>query len=64
MGEKAPIDHKLESLPSKEKRWDVSFSVVTISGKPGCGNTVLANSLAEKYGVKLVTIGQLLKKRI
>lgn len=58
-----PNGHNPESSPSKEK-WSISFSVITISGKPGCGNTVLAQNLAEKYGVKLVTVGQLLRDSV
>ncbi|MEM4230349.1 MAG: hypothetical protein QXF25_00520, partial [Candidatus Pacearchaeota archaeon] len=47
-----------ENLPKKE-RLGISFCVVTISGKPGSGSTVLAKGLAEKYGVKLIPIGQM-----
>jgi len=63
MNKEIPISHKHES-PLPKERWGVSFSVVTISGLPGCGNTVLAQNLAEKYGVKLVNIGQLLRESV
>lgn len=52
-----------ENLSPKE-RLGISFSVVTISGLPGCGSTSLARFLGEKYGIVPITIGQLLRKRV
>jgi len=52
-----------ENLGQKEKL-GISFSLITISGKPGSGNTVLAQGLAKRYGVKLIPIGQMYRKNI
>lgn len=52
-----------EDIVPKE-RWGVSFCVVTISGKPGSGNTALGQGLGDKYGVEVSHVGEAYRKGI
>ncbi len=71
---KAPLSFHQEEMkriveqPTNSKQeWEIRFSAITISGRSGTGKTVVAQILADKYGIRphrVIKTGQLFRQII